>query len=106
VIALGAAVLGGAIAQRLGQPVLIGYIIAFLPVLTDDTGNLAWSLVRSFGTAVVALVLVIIAGAKVAPRLFRAVARTESRDLFLVMIVLVALGTTLDIAAFLTPAIG
>jgi CPA2 family monovalent cation:H+ antiporter-2 len=70
-------------------------IIAFLPVLTDDTGNLAWSLVRSFGTAAIALVLVIIAGAKVAPRLFRAVARTESRELFLGMIVLVALGTAL-----------
>lgn len=87
----GRAALGVGIVQDLS----LVPIIAFLPVLTNDHDHLALSLVRSFGTAAIALVLVIVAGAKLAPHLFRAVARTESRELFLVMIVLVALGTAL-----------
>lgn len=38
VIALGAALAGGAVAQRLGQPVLIGYIIAGIIIGPNTPG--------------------------------------------------------------------
>ncbi len=41
VIALGAALLGGAVAQRLGQPVLIGYIVAGILIGPNTPGLVA-----------------------------------------------------------------
>jgi len=41
VLALGAALLGGAIAQRLGQPVLIGYIVAGILIGPNTPGLVA-----------------------------------------------------------------
>lgn len=70
-------------------------MIALLPVLTGEDGNLALSLVRSLGTAVLALAAVIVLGTRFVPRVLYAVARTESRELFLLTIVLIALGTAL-----------
>lgn len=70
-------------------------MIAILPVLTGDTGNLALSLLRSLGMAAIALAIVIVLGTRLVPRLLYAVARTESRELFLLTIVLIALGTAL-----------
>lgn len=68
-------------------------MIALLPVLTGDSENLVLSLGRSLGIAAVALVIVIVLGMKLVPRVLYFVARTESRELFLLTIVLIALGT-------------
>jgi CPA2 family monovalent cation:H+ antiporter-2 len=71
-------------------------MIALLPVLSDanDT-NIAVELVKSVGIATVALVLVIVLGTRLVPRLLFAVAKVESRELFLLIVVLIALGTAL-----------
>ena len=68
-------------------------MIALLPVLAGSDGNVGLSLLKSLGTATVALLLVIVVGTRVVPRILYAVARTESRELFLLTIVLIALGT-------------
>ncbi len=68
-------------------------MIALLPVLTGDSDDLVLSLGRSLGIAAVALVIVIVLGTKLVPRVLYFVARTESRELFLLTIVLIALGT-------------
>jgi monovalent cation:H+ antiporter-2, CPA2 family len=68
-------------------------MIALLPVLSGDGGNLLAELAKSLGTAIVALALVIVLGARLVPRLLHAVAQTESRELFLLTVVLIALGT-------------
>lgn len=82
-------------------------MIAVLPVLTGDSDNLVISLVRSLGMAIVALAVVILLGTKLVPRVLYAVARTESRELFLLAIVLIALGTALaSEAAGLSLALG
>jgi CPA2 family monovalent cation:H+ antiporter-2 len=70
-------------------------MIAILPVLTGDAGNLALALVRSLGTAAIALGIVIVLGTRLVPPLLYIVARTGSRELFLLTIVLIALGTAL-----------
>jgi CPA2 family monovalent cation:H+ antiporter-2 len=71
-------------------------MIALLPVLSGsgDT-NILVELLKSVGIATVALVLVIVLGTRLVPRLLFAVARVESRELFLLVIVLIALGTAL-----------
>lgn len=70
-------------------------MIAVLPVLTGESGNLALALLRSLGMAAIALAVVIVLGTRLVPRVLYAVARTESRELFLLTIVLIALGTAL-----------
>ena len=70
-------------------------MIALLPVLTGQQGNLGLSLARSLGTAALALAAVTVLGTRLVPRVLYAVARTESRELFLVTVVLIALGTAL-----------
>lgn len=70
-------------------------MIAILPMLSGNTGNLALSLVRSVGTAAIALGIVIVLGTRLVPPLLYVVARTGSRELFLLTIVLIALGTAL-----------
>jgi CPA2 family monovalent cation:H+ antiporter-2 len=82
-------------------------IIALLPVLTGESENLLLSVTQSLGTAAIALVVVVVIGTKLAPRLFYVIAQTESRELFLVTIVLAALGTALaSEAAGLSFALG
>lgn len=70
-------------------------MIAFLPVLSGDSENLARTLVISIVVATVALLLVVVLGTRLVPRILYAVARTESRELFLMTIVVIALGTAL-----------
>jgi CPA2 family monovalent cation:H+ antiporter-2 len=71
-------------------------MIALLPVLSDnDSANVAFELIKSVGIATVALVLVIVLGTRLVPRVLYAVARVESRELFLLIVVLIALGTAL-----------
>ncbi|MEZ4532377.1 MAG: cation:proton antiporter [Thermomicrobiales bacterium] len=70
-------------------------MIALLPVLSNTGENVPLELLKSVGIATVALVLVIVLGTRLVPRILYAVARVESRELFLLVVVLIALGTAL-----------
>jgi len=70
-------------------------MIALLPVLSGEAGNVPVELLKSMGIATIALVLVIVLGTRFVPRILYAVARLESRELFLLIVVLIALGTAL-----------
>jgi CPA2 family monovalent cation:H+ antiporter-2 len=71
-------------------------MIALLPVLSNGhDSNIAFELVKSVGIATIALVLVIVLGTRLVPRILYTVARIESRELFLLIVVLIALGTAL-----------
>jgi CPA2 family monovalent cation:H+ antiporter-2 len=70
-------------------------MLALVPLLTGETENLGLAVARSLGTAAVALVVVALVGSRLVPRVFYAVARTGSRELFLLAVVLIALGTAL-----------
>jgi CPA2 family monovalent cation:H+ antiporter-2 len=87
----------GTVALGLGivQDLSLVLMLAFLPVISGEGDDLAATLLQSIATAAVALFVVIVVGAKVVPRVLFAVARTGSRELFLLTIVLIALGTAL-----------
>lgn len=68
-------------------------LLALLPLLSGGGENLLASLARSLLTASIALVLVLVLGLRVVPVLLYRVARTGSRELFLITIVVLALGT-------------
>ncbi len=70
-------------------------MLALLPLLTDERGNPFLALLRSLGIAAIALIAVVVLGTKLVPRILFAVARTGSRELFLLTVVLIALGTAL-----------
>lgn len=71
-------------------------MIALLPVLASNgNSNIAIELIKSVGIAIIALVLVIVLGTRLVPRILYAVAKVESRELFLLIVVLIALGTAL-----------
>jgi monovalent cation:H+ antiporter-2, CPA2 family len=99
----------GRVALGLGvvQDLSLVPMLALLPLLAGDTADLGVALVRSLGTAVVALAAVIVLGTRLVPRVLYLVARTGSRELFLLTIVLIALGTGLaSHAAGLSFALG
>jgi CPA2 family monovalent cation:H+ antiporter-2 len=77
------------------QDLSLVVMLAFLPVIAGEGDDLAATLLRSIVTAAVALAVVLVVGAKFVPRLLFVVARTGSRELFLLTIVLIALGTAL-----------
>lgn len=68
-------------------------LLALLPILASDSGDILLPLVRSLVTAAVALVLVIVLGTRLVPKVFYLVARTGLRELFLLTIMVIALGT-------------
>jgi len=68
-------------------------MLAIVPVLSGDTASLATDLARSLLTAIIALVAVIVLGTRVVPPILYVVARLESRELFLLTVVVIALGT-------------
>ncbi len=70
-------------------------MIALLPVLSENDSNVPLELFKSMAIATVALVLVIVLGTRFVPRILYSVARLESRELFLLIVVLIALGTAL-----------
>lgn len=70
-------------------------MLALLPLLAGTSENLALALVRSLGIAAIALVAVIVVGTRIVPWLLYALARTGSRELFLMAVVVIALGTGL-----------
>ena len=68
-------------------------MLALLPVLAGGGENLLVSLVRSIAIAAVALAAVVLLGTRVVPRILYLVAGTGSRELFLLVVVTIALGT-------------
>ncbi len=70
-------------------------MLALLPVLGGEFDDLGLALIRSLGTAAVALLAVAALGTRLVPRILFLVARTGSRELFLLAVVLIALGTAL-----------
>jgi CPA2 family monovalent cation:H+ antiporter-2 len=68
-------------------------LLALLPLLGNGGGNLLAGLARSLGLATIALVIVGVLGIRIVPWLLGMVARTESRELFLLTVVVLALGT-------------
>ncbi len=67
-------------------------MLALLPLLSGGE-DVVIGLMRSLGIAAAALLAVIFFGTRVVPRILYFVAQTESRELFLLTIVLIALGT-------------
>ncbi len=70
-------------------------MIALIPVLSGDVANLPIELFKSIAVATIALVLVIALGTRFVPRILYSVARLQSRELFLLIVILIALGTAL-----------
>ncbi|HEU0165315.1 MAG TPA: cation:proton antiporter, partial [Thermomicrobiales bacterium] len=68
-------------------------LLAFVPVLSGESDHLVGSLAKSLGTAALALVLVFALGLKLVPFVLYRIARTGSRELFLLIIVVIAMGT-------------
>jgi len=83
-------------------------MITLLPVLGDNgDANFATGLFKSIAIAAFALFVVVILGTRLVPHMLFAVARAQSRELFLVIVVLIALGTALASAkAGLSLALG
>jgi monovalent cation:H+ antiporter-2, CPA2 family len=84
-----------AIALGLGvvQDLSLILMLAFLPVIAGESDDLLRTLIQSIITASVALFVVLVVGTRVVPRILFYVAKTGSRELFLLTIVLIALGT-------------
>jgi len=70
-------------------------ILVLVPLLAAEVEEFGLALVRALATAAVALVAVFALGTRVVPRLLYVVARTGSRELFLLTVVLIAIGTAL-----------
>lgn len=68
-------------------------LLALLPVLEANTDGLLMTLGRSLAVAAIALVAVIVVGTRLVPRIFTLVARHGTRELFLLTIMVIALGT-------------
>ena len=67
-------------------------MLALLPLLSGGDDVLV-GLVQSLGTAALALIAVIVLGTRIVPRILYFVAQTESRELFLLTVIFIALGT-------------
>lgn len=77
------------------QDLAVVPILALLPVLGAEGGNLLLEVGASLLTAGIALALVLVLGTRLVPWVLYQVARTNSRELFLLTIVTIALGTAL-----------
>lgn len=98
----------GRVALGLGvvQDLSLIPMLAVLPVLSGDAIDPA-VILRALATSAVALTAVIVVGTRVVPLLLYWVARTNSRELFLLTVVVIALGTGLaSHAAGLSFALG
>jgi CPA2 family monovalent cation:H+ antiporter-2 len=89
----------GAPAGRLGvtfaltQDLAVVVMLALIPLLGDSDENVLQSLVVAFGKLFLFLVATLVFGPLVVPRLLALVARSRSRELFILAIVAIALGT-------------
>ena len=87
----------GRIALGVGviQDLSVVPMLALLPLLSGGQGDLVSSLVRSIGVSVLALAAVIVVGTRLVPRILFLLARSGSRELFIMAVVVIALGTGL-----------
>lgn len=87
----------GRIALGVGviQDLSVVPMLALLPLLAGAQGDLGPALLRSVGVSAVALAAVVLVGTRVVPRLLFQLAQTGSRELFLMAVVVIALGTGL-----------
>jgi CPA2 family monovalent cation:H+ antiporter-2 len=69
-------------------------MLIILPLLAGEQGNIFLALLRSVGLAIVVLAGVIILGMRLVPRLLNLIAETRSRELFLLAVIVIALGTS------------
>jgi CPA2 family monovalent cation:H+ antiporter-2 len=68
-------------------------LLSLLPLLSGSSENLLGRLLVSLAQAALALLIVAVVGVRIVPWILDRVARTESRELFLLTIVVIALGT-------------
>lgn len=85
----GALAVGVSVVQDLSLVVML----ALLPILTGESDNLLLAVGESIGIALIALSAVIVIGTRVVPRILGWVAQFRSRELFLLVVVVIALGT-------------
>jgi CPA2 family monovalent cation:H+ antiporter-2 len=87
----------GTIALGLGvvQDLSLVVMLAFLPVISGNGDDFFVGLTKSIATAAIALAVVFFLGIRLVPRVLFAVAKTGSREMFLLTVVLIALGTAL-----------
>ncbi len=89
----------GAPAGRLGvtfaltQDLAVVVMLALIPLLGDSDENVVQSLAIAFGKLALFLLATLIFGPMIVPRLLALVARSRSRELFILAIVAIALGT-------------
>ena len=88
---------GGRIALGLGvvQDLAVVPLLALLPLLSGPVGNPLAAAGSAIGMAAIALALVLVVGARIAPKVFDLVARTGSHELFVMTVAVAALGTGL-----------
>jgi CPA2 family monovalent cation:H+ antiporter-2 len=77
------------------QDLCVVPILALLPVLEGGGGNVPLEVAVSLLKAGAALVIVVVLGTRLVPWVLYRVARSESRELFLLTVVSIALGTAL-----------
>ncbi|MCS7051343.1 MAG: cation:proton antiporter, partial [Thermomicrobium sp.] len=78
----------------LAQDIAVVPLVAIIPALTaSDWTEIALPLGRSLGIAALALLAITVLGVRVVPRVLFLVARSGSRELFLLAVVLLAFGT-------------
>lgn len=84
-----------AIGLMIIQDLSVVLILALMPVIDGTGGNILAEVGLSLFEAGVALALVMVLGTRVVPWVLDQVARTSSRELFLLTVVIIALGTAL-----------
>lgn len=89
--ALGRIALGVGVIQDLS----VVPMLALLPLLSGVQRVLVPSLVRSIGVSVLALAAVVVVGTRLVPRVLFRLAKSGSRELFIMAVVVIALGTGL-----------
>ncbi|MFT4037318.1 MAG: cation:proton antiporter [Thermomicrobiales bacterium] len=87
----------GKIALGVGviQDLSVVPMLALLPLLGGGQGDFVPALLRSVGVSVVALAAVILVGTRLVPKILYLLAQSGSRELFLMSVVVIALGTGL-----------
>jgi len=68
-------------------------LLALLPILESDTEGIIIPLTKSLGAAAIALVVVVVVGTRIVPHILYWIAKTGMRELFLLTIMVIALGT-------------
>jgi CPA2 family monovalent cation:H+ antiporter-2 len=81
------------LAIAVGQDLALVPILVIMPVLADEGGAVLPRLASSLGVAIAVLIGVVVLGTRLVPLALERVAATASRELFLLVVVAIALGT-------------